>query len=275
MLSAARAAASARVTEAELETARARSALQSSLRFQTPGPMRPSDVPLVGPYHTFYEQIFGNRSNVRAFEIDRLMPLRVKTINDWVVTVHSGTGAAHSAEQAHAQGAVDLRTVLACHDAVREHRRKFLEAVYQYNCDIAEYAALASPAGTTAEKYVGMLIPTKGPDRITSLPARPTLPQGTGSPRQLPAGQQQTAGGRQLPWGDGWVASQQQQPPQQLRPSQPPAQPSYGATGHWDGSAGAGNNGAVAPPSGGGANPNRQADPFEQPRYPGHATPVR
>jgi hypothetical protein len=267
MLSTARAAATARVTEAKLEMERAIVAVQS-LRFDVTGPMHPIDVPLVGPYHTFYQQIFASRPNVRAFQIDKTMPLRVRTINDWVVTVHSATSAVHYAEQAHAQGTADMRTVLACHDALREQRRKFLEAVYQYNCDIAEYAALAAPAGTTAEKFVGMLIPAKGPERIGALPGRPALPQGAGGLRQTPAGQQQPqqqgASGRQLPWGDGWVSSSQ--PPQRL----PQQQPSYGATGDWSGSAGAGTgNSGAAPPNSGppnsGTGSGRQADPFAQP----------
>jgi hypothetical protein len=277
MLSVAQAASTARVTEAELDLTRAIVALQS-LRADGMGKGRPIDVPLVGPYHTFYQQIFVNRPNARAFQIDKTMPLRVKSINDWVVTVHSASSAVHSAEQAHAQGTIDMRSVLACHDALREQRRKFLEAVYQYNCDIAEYAALAAPAGTTAEKFVGMLIPAKGPERIGALPGRPGLPQGAGGLRQLPVGQQQpqAAGGRQLPWGDGWVASSQ--PPQQL----PPQQPSHGVTGDWSGSAGAGSgdqrgtgnaqgnaawgstpNGAAASSP----NSSRQADQFAQPRY--------
>jgi hypothetical protein len=144
--------------------------------------------------------------------------------------------------------------------------------VYQYNCDIAEYAALAAPAGTSAEKFAGMLIPAKGPERIGSLPGRPALPQGAGGLRQMPAGQQQGANVRQLPWGDGWVASSQQ--PQRL---QTPAQPSYGATGDWQNSAPSNQENAAwgSPPSGAGsgsatsngagANSNRPADPFAQP----------
>jgi hypothetical protein len=266
MLSAARAAAAARVTEADLDFGEALRALNST------GPQFPAmftdkrgllfDTPLVGPYHTFYRQIFASRPNPRAEQIDHTLPTRQKSINEWVATVHSTTSAVHYAEQAHAKGEVDMRTVLACHDALREQRRKFLDAVMLYNFEIAEYAALAAPAGTSADKFVGMLIPGKGPERIGSLPGRPALPQGAGGLRQLPAGQQ-GASVRQLPWGDGWVASQQQ--PQRL---QTPAQPSYGATGDWQGSAGAGSGDprtTALPPSGTGANSNRPADPFAQP----------
>lgn len=268
MLSTARAAAAARVTEADLEFAEAWRALGAmSPQFGTMMTDKRGlafDSPLVGPYHTFYKQIFASRPNPRAQQIDRTLPMRQKSINDWVATVHSATSAVHYAEQSHAKGEVDMRSVLACHDGLREQRRKFLDAVMYYNFEIAEYAALAAPAGTSAEKFTGMLIPAKGPERIGSLPGRPALPQGAGGLRQTPAGQQQAAGDRQLKWGDGWMPTTQ---PQRF---QTPPGSSHGATGDWSGSAGAGSGDprtttSGAGSNGAGANSSRPVDPFSQP----------
>ncbi|MCC7087087.1 MAG: hypothetical protein IT427_18965 [Pirellulales bacterium] len=205
ILSTARGTAGARATEAEIELASAAADLGAISSFY-PAADQPLaiDRPLVGPYHTYYSQIFATRPNVRAGQIDQRLPLRLRAINDWAATVHSATSAVHYAEQAHAKGEVDLRTVLACHETLRQQRHRFLDAVLQYNLDIAEYAALAAPAGTSAEKFASMLIPIKQPERLSATPTRPTSPLSADGQRPLPA-------------RDGWtartgVASEQQVP---------------------------------------------------------------
>ncbi len=195
MLATARGSAAARVTESEIEVTNAWSALARTISsWDSAGNYRPADKPLVGPYHTYYNQIFASRPNANAWQIDRAMPLRLKAINDRASTVHSATSAIYYAEQAHAKGEADLQTVLACHDDLRIQRRNFLEAVLQYNLDVAEYAAAAAPAGTSSEKFASMLIPAKPPERVSAVPTRPSLPSST-------------AGQRPLPGSDGWVPS--------------------------------------------------------------------
>jgi hypothetical protein len=242
MLAAARGAAAARVTEAELEMAKALATLQST-PIDVAVKVNTIDLPLVGPYHTYYSQIFGSRPVTRAHVIDQTLPIRLKAINDWVATVHSGTTAVQYAEQAHAKGEVDLRTVLACHEELRMERRRFLDAVYRYNVDIAEYAALAAPAGTSPEKFASMLIPAKQPERLSALPSRPGLPFDVRGQRQ--------------PQDRGWVPTLRNTAEQ--APQAEAANPADHRYGNQATEAGQGSSrNEEAPPS-------RYADPFSRP----------
>ncbi len=81
--------------------------------------------------------------------------------------------AVHYAEEAHAHGEADVRTVLACHEDLHERRRDFLNAVYNYNLDVAEYAVTVAAPGTPEDKFVAMLIRPKPADRLSAIPERP------------------------------------------------------------------------------------------------------
>jgi hypothetical protein len=190
MLSTARAAAAARIEEAKIQVIRGQTTLES-LMAQSGQPLTyfdtkaqatvkrsavtymASDSPLVGPYRTYFDVLFASRAAPgRAKEIDRMLPIRWETINDRTAAVQSATSAIHYAEQAHAKGEADIRIVLACHEELYKQRRAFLDAVLNYNIDIADYAVAVAAPGTGNDKLVSMLIYTKQPDRVTSLPAR-------------------------------------------------------------------------------------------------------
>jgi hypothetical protein len=205
MLSTVRAAAAARVTEAELEKTFATAALGRAIPSLNVSGLTPTDRPLVGPYHTYYNQIFGNRSVGRTWEIDRTLPIRLKAINDRAAAVQSAVSAVHYGEQAHAAGELDLRTVLACHEALHTQRREFLDCALQYNLDIGEYALAAAPAGTPPEKLAGMMIPVKQPERLSAVPGKLAAPSSA-------------VGSERSPRSDGWV-------PSTLRSLEPEAMP--------------------------------------------------
>ncbi len=82
--------------------------------------------------------------------------------------------AVHYAEEAHAHGEADIRTVLACHEDLHKQRRDFLNAVYNYNLDVAEYAAIVAAPGTPEDKFVAMLIRPKPADRLSAIPEKPS-----------------------------------------------------------------------------------------------------
>jgi hypothetical protein len=153
--------------------------------------------------------------------------------------------AVHTAEEAHAKGETDMRTVLACHEALHQQRREFLDAVLDYNLQIAEYATAVAAPGVPSDKFVAMLIRVRQPDRLGSLPGR-----SGGSSTSSGATFDTTRefgirpGGETRPSSDGWTPSnlrsvenetpQSQREPQQreqqsLREPQfqdnPPAQP--------------------------------------------------
>ncbi len=212
MLSTARAAATARVNDAQLNVESAQAALIRTARL-TPqaGSYFPTDAPLVGPYQTYFSVLFAGRpSPGRTWQIDRALPIRLKTINDRTAAVQSAASAVHYAEEAHARGEVDMRTVLACHDELHQQRRAFLDAVNDYNSDIAEYAATVAGA-VAPDRLVAMLIHVKPADRVSAVPGRPVgaiqLPAPPGSATN-PAARNPT-GGRPTAAAsnDGWVPS--------------------------------------------------------------------
>src|SRR5262245_57141875 len=84
--------------------------------------------------------------------------------------------AVHTAEEAHAKGETDMRTVLACHEQLHAQRRALLDAVLDYNLDIAEYAATVAAPGTPNDKFVTMLIHTRQPERLSQVPTLATDP---------------------------------------------------------------------------------------------------
>jgi hypothetical protein len=250
MLSTARAAAAARVNDAQLIVESAQAALMRTARLapQT-GLYFPTDAPLVGPYQTYFSVLFAGRAAPgRTWQIDRMLPIRLKTINDRTAAVQSAASAVHYAEEAHARGEVDMRTVLACHDDLHRQRRDFLNAVNDYNVEIAEYAATV--AGNAApDRLVAMLIHVKPDERVSALPGRaggaiqlPPPPNvagnGAGTNSRNPANSRVAS-----PSGDGWVPSPNRSADLGVSTTSQPAQ------------------GTLLPGSGGGA-----VDPFYNPR---------
>jgi hypothetical protein len=226
MLSTARAAATARVNDAQLNVESAQAALMRTARLAPQaGSYFPTDAPLVGPYQTFFAVLFAGRpSPGRTWQIDRALPIRLKTINDRTAAVQSAASAVHYAEEAHARGEVDLRTVLACHDELHQQRRAFLDAVHDYNADIAEYAATLAGAAAP-DRLVAMLIHVKPAERVSAIPGRPggTI-QLPAPPSALGAGAPNTrspANGRPaaITSNDGWVPSASRS----AEPTNPPA----------------------------------------------------
>jgi hypothetical protein len=179
MISTALATATARIHEAELSVTKAQqslSALSASPGAPSAAGILTSDRPLVGPYRTYFDAIFANRSApARLREINATLPIRVKIIDDHAAAVRSAMDAVHYAEEAHSRNETDIRTVLACHEDLHRQRRDFLQAVSDYNLDIAEYAAGVAAPGTPQEKFVGMLIRPKPTDRLSAVPERSTF----------------------------------------------------------------------------------------------------
>jgi hypothetical protein len=198
MLSTARAAAAARVHEAKAGIQVTQDALMRSAHLAILNdPYRPGDPPLVGPYHTYFAQLFGNRQPPgHTLQIERSLPLRLKAINDRTAAVSSALTAIHTAEEAHAKGEADMRTVLACHDDLYRQRRALLDEVLRYNLEIGDYASTVAAPGTPNEKMVAMLIEPGPSDHTPSAPATTSSPARNSS----------TAGVRANP-NDGWVPS--------------------------------------------------------------------
>jgi len=179
MISTARAIATARIHEAELSVTKAQQSLislGSVPQSNVSAGILPSDHPLAGPYHTYFQAIFADRpAPGRTREIDAALPIHFKIIAAHAAAVRSAMDAVHYAEEAHARGETDVRTVLACHEDLHNQRRDFLNAVLNYNLDIAEYAAAVAAPGTPHDKFVAMLIRPKPAERLSAIPERSTF----------------------------------------------------------------------------------------------------
>ena len=123
--------------------------------------------------------------------INQSLPVWQQSINNRTAAIQSALSAIHYAEEGHAKGEADMRTVLVCHEELYNQRRRFLEAVLQYNLDIAEYAVATAPAGTSHERLAAMLIPAKISERVSAVPGKsPAIFSGGGAAHS-----------------DGWVPS--------------------------------------------------------------------
>ena len=211
MLSTARAAAAARVNDAQLIVESAQAALMRTAHLSPQaGSYFPTDAPLVGPYQTYFSVLFAGRpSPGRTWQIDRSLPIRLKTINDRTAAVQSAASAVHYAEEAHARGEVDMRTVLACHDELHEQRRlpRCGERLQRRRRRIRRHRCRRR----CADRLVAMLIHIKPADRVSAVPGRPigaiqlpAPPNGATSPAvRNPTGGRPTAAAS----NDGWVPS--------------------------------------------------------------------
>jgi hypothetical protein len=252
MLATARAAAAAETKRAELGVIAAQMAIARATEAYkaTAGNLSiestawfPTDPPLVGPYVTHYQKLYEMRqptpwppTNGRAYipatpeqlklsdevrwlrakQLDRLLPMELSVINDSVAAVQSAVSAVHYAEEAHARGEADMRTVLACHKELHDQRRAFLKEVQNYNLAIADYVDAVVPNETNAEKLAAMLVRPKQPLRPSSSASVTSLPPGTtGNPPSATHG--------------GWMPSQARgglQPVPPATASVPAANPS-------------------------------------------------
>ncbi|HEY2827379.1 MAG TPA: hypothetical protein VGJ04_07235, partial [Pirellulales bacterium] len=138
--------------------------------------------------------------------------------------VRSALDAVHYAQEAHTRGEADLRTVLSCFEDLHRQRREFLDAILDYNLDVADYAVAVAAPGTPHDKFVAMLIRPKPVERLSSIPERSTFDSATAPSYSFtPSGSQSSnasvvrspnSSGQSRSASDGWV-------PSSLRPLEP------------------------------------------------------
>jgi hypothetical protein len=163
LLTTARAAAQARMLEAQALAVAAQQELADAIG--QPGQALPLTVeqPLVGPYRTLFDRLFAARTPPpRTRAIDRTLPLRRQAIDVRAAAVQAAVSAVGAAEEAHAQEKVDVLSVLAAHQDLARQRREFLRAVGEYNADIVTYAAAVANPGASNTVLMGMLTRSKG-----------------------------------------------------------------------------------------------------------------
>jgi hypothetical protein len=162
LLTTARAAAQARMLEAQALAVAAQQELADAIGQPTQNLPLTVEQPLVGPYRTLFDRLFATRSPPpRTRGIDRTLPLKRQAIDVRTAAVQAAASAVRAAEDAHAQGNADVLAVLAAHQDLARQRREFLRAVGEYNADIVAYAAAVANPGTSNTVLVGMLTRSK------------------------------------------------------------------------------------------------------------------
>lgn len=191
LLATAAATAAARTNEARLMLTAAQLELADAMgRSDLELPLA-SDRPHVGAYRTKYERIFGvGRAPARLRQIHRTIPLRAAGIDRRAASVRSAEEAWNASLAALGRGQADLVSTLASHEALVRERRQFLDAVRDYNYDIAEYALAVAGEGLNEPTIVSMLIQ---PAPATSKEPTPAAPPQTFTPAAEPAGGESTA----------------------------------------------------------------------------------
>ncbi len=134
-------------------------------------PPLPADLPHLGTYRTYFEEMFGGRAAPgRTRLIHRTLPLRRQAIEIRATAVTAADDAWLAAAEAYASGRIDLAAVLAARRDLTEQRRGLLRAIVEYNRDIAEYAVAVADPGASSDALVGMLIKRAS---ATASPANP------------------------------------------------------------------------------------------------------
>jgi hypothetical protein len=156
--------AEARLREAEADVLANQYALAEASRWPASDKLPlPADAPLASGYNTRFDAVYRNVAPpARAVLLDRSLPLRHRSIE---MRAAAATAAAHAAEgdfDAFAEGRADVTIALESIDELARQQRAFIEAVRDYNRDIAEYALSIAPPGLANEKLVGMLIAPAG-----------------------------------------------------------------------------------------------------------------
>lgn len=159
LLATAAATAAARANETRLMLTAAQLELSDAMgRIDAKLPLA-SDRPHTGAYRTKYERIFGvGHAPARLRQINRTIPLRAAGIDRRADSIRAAEEAWETSLVALGRGQADLVATLASHDALVRERRQFLDAVRDYNFDIAEYALAVGGEGLNEPTIVSMLI---------------------------------------------------------------------------------------------------------------------
>jgi hypothetical protein len=157
-----------RALDAEKDLARS-SAESAQLRFHqllghsssTPLPL-PADLPHCGQYETQYSKIFAGRTDPAAKQLNDLLPLKYAELRNQAQLVAEAYDWLKQVSQTRDPNS-DGVGLLRAHELVSLRRRALVDAVCDYNQDIAAYTELAAPRDVGADRLVAMLIRVSTP----------------------------------------------------------------------------------------------------------------
>ena len=119
----------------------------------------PSDRPHVRVYKTRFEEIFASSApSERMRLIDRKLPLRMRIINTRASAVQAAEDALGALTDSHREKKAEPASVTAAIAEFARQRRSYLEAVFDYNQEIADYALNIVGQEITGRQLVATLI---------------------------------------------------------------------------------------------------------------------
>lgn len=119
----------------------------------------PADAPLVAPYRTQFATIFANQSAPLSLrQIHQSLPGKLTLIEKRVSAMAAAENAADILLETYKRGGISLVQLLATIDRLERSRRAFLNAVVDYNYQIAEYSLAVVGSGIGSETLVATLI---------------------------------------------------------------------------------------------------------------------
>ncbi len=156
------AAAQARMREAQLQLNDSQvDAAQRAGLPTTRGLPLPHDLPHVGIYRTYFDKLYGaGGAPPRAVLLNKTLPLRHEVVTARAQTVWGAQDAYDAAFEAYRRRQLPAEEVLSAIADLDRRRTEFISAVRRYNEEIAEYAFMSAPEGTSTETLVGMLVKT-------------------------------------------------------------------------------------------------------------------
>ena len=119
----------------------------------------PSDRPHVRAYKTRFEEIFSSSVPMGLLRlIDRKLPLRLRVIDVRASTVLAAEDSLIALTDSYRAKETDLTSVTAAVKELARHRRAYLEAVCDYNHEIADYTLNVVGQDITGRQLVATLI---------------------------------------------------------------------------------------------------------------------
>lgn len=147
----------------------------------------PSDLPLVDPYQTRFDELFpGGEAPLPLVRIHRSLPLRHLAIVRRAAAADACDAALGEVAAAFQAGRAAVDDVLLRLDAWLAAQQQYLRDVRDYNRDIAAYSLAVAPATAPVEALAGMLIRTDQPGAVPQHQDAPQ-PPAEAEPSRLPA----------------------------------------------------------------------------------------
>ena len=115
------------------------------------------DLPHAGAYETRYKENFGDRQSSRAERLHELIPAAYENLKLQALQIASDERWLQLVSRQRSPQS-DGTGLLKTHELLSLRRREFVQAVRDYNLQIARYSELATPGRVGTQRLVAMLI---------------------------------------------------------------------------------------------------------------------